>query len=134
MVLQVYWYTSLMALTPQPPNADAFAGMALGATIGERCSTLRQGYSLCGLVWFVSWLVYCLVNCSNIQPPAWLWERPSMSGEATGDSFQCYSYLLLAGVLELWRGPPFVVGSGMQQQTVGGMMMALARNNVQMID
>lgn len=32
--LQVYWYTSLMAATPQPPNADAFTGMALGATIG----------------------------------------------------------------------------------------------------
>jgi hypothetical protein len=37
--LQVYWYTALMALTPQPPNADAFAGMALGATIGE-CACL----------------------------------------------------------------------------------------------
>jgi hypothetical protein len=39
----VYWYTSLMALTPQPPNADAFAGMALGATIGklgsQRCGS-----------------------------------------------------------------------------------------------
>jgi hypothetical protein len=53
MMLQVYWYTSLMALTPQPPNADAFAGMALGATIGERCSRLLctviciEGQQLC---------------------------------------------------------------------------------------
>ncbi|KAF6254925.1 hypothetical protein COO60DRAFT_273149 [Scenedesmus sp. NREL 46B-D3] len=39
-MVQVYWYTSLMALTPQPPNADAFAGMALGATIGGMMAQL----------------------------------------------------------------------------------------------
>ncbi|WIA40888.1 hypothetical protein OEZ86_004551 [Tetradesmus obliquus] len=39
-MVQVYWYTALMALTPQPPNADAFAGMALGATIGGMMAQL----------------------------------------------------------------------------------------------
>ncbi len=32
--LQVHWYTALIAVTPQQPNVDAFAGMAVGATIG----------------------------------------------------------------------------------------------------
>lgn len=34
LMTQVYWYTALLALTPQPPNADAFTGMAIGAAVG----------------------------------------------------------------------------------------------------
>jgi hypothetical protein len=34
VIAQVYWYTGLMGLMPTPPNADAFAGMAVGATVG----------------------------------------------------------------------------------------------------
>lgn len=33
-MVQVYWYTALMGLTPMPPNVNAFEGMACGATIG----------------------------------------------------------------------------------------------------
>lgn len=38
--LQVYWYTGLMGLMPIPPNADAFAGMAVGATVGGMVAQL----------------------------------------------------------------------------------------------
>eukprot|EP00775_Hariotina_reticulata_P007648 gene7648-7851_t len=38
--IKVYWYTALLALTPQPPNADAFAGMALGAAVGGMMAQL----------------------------------------------------------------------------------------------
>lgn len=37
---QVYWYTALMGLMPTPPNADAFAGMAVGATVGGMVAQL----------------------------------------------------------------------------------------------
>lgn len=37
---QVYWYTGLMGLMPTPPNADAFAGMAVGATVGGMVAQL----------------------------------------------------------------------------------------------
>jgi len=33
-MVQVYWYTALMAILPQPPNLDAFGGMAVGSVIG----------------------------------------------------------------------------------------------------
>lgn len=38
--VQVYWYTGLMGLMPTPPNADAFAGMAVGATVGGMVAQL----------------------------------------------------------------------------------------------
>lgn len=36
----MYWYTGLMGLMPTPPNADAFAGMAVGATVGGMVAQL----------------------------------------------------------------------------------------------
>lgn len=94
ILLQVYWYTGLMGLMPTPPNADAFAGMAVGATVGGMVAQLvflpmLGSGKLAALVTSAQLLLKCMVRL--------------MAAEACqAQGFRALAGLV-KGVMQRWR-------------------------------